>query len=78
MRDNDHKKDSKFPPLPKLEPVLLPEETYFDYYIQESEAFRLVYGISKVQGKFVITDLDRIKKLPEWQKDKLRALIRNG
>lgn len=79
VRDNDEpKKDLLKNPLPKprVEAVLLAEEPYFDYYIKESEGFRMAHGISKVGGKFIITDLDRLKSLPEWKKAKLRLLVR--
>ncbi len=81
MRDNDDRPEKLLKPLPRhpAGPAQLMEpEPYFDFYIQESEEYRKAHGISKAEGKFVITDLSRIQKLPEWKKTKLRHLVRGG
>lgn len=84
MRDNDEGRPPKrdllktLPPKPMAPPHLMEEEPYFDFYIKESEEYRKAHGVSKVDGKFLIADLDRIQKLPEWKKAKLRVLVSGG
>jgi hypothetical protein len=73
MRDPENpyeRKPNNGPPDP---PRLMSEQDLYRWYIQNSSSFRAAHGFGRKDGKLVIVDAEKLRKMPESD---LKSILR--
>jgi hypothetical protein len=73
----DYKKGkvpSQLPNPPPRSLEVLDEDKMFEYFLLHQESTRAFYGLSMVEKKLVVVDKERLDKVPEDKKMKIREI----
>jgi hypothetical protein len=77
LRDQENPNEKKVSGYRAEPPRLMSDQDHFLHYLNSSLQVRRAHGVDKEGVKWVVHDLEKINRLPEWQKEILRGLVRN-